>query len=487
MILMQGVTGKGKTLLGLEFIYRKDGPVQQPGLILVFETCPDKLMRDAAGFGWNLGELQQKKTLQIILTSPQVHNQEMRSPDSPLLETAVEMGARRIFIDGVGLLGIGLGGSTSVGDGYCEVLQQLMESLNRNHLIAMLSLETDGAPDSIASVEMTDSLADTVIQLGCDRHGQYMQHSLEVIKSRGQEYEAGEPTLRINADDGLEAFRPVQAPLRASSTHPTPSTMRLVIGVAAVDILIDGGIFDGSTTMVVGVSGVGKTALGTEILREGALRQKARGFPISLDEHPAQIVHNAQTLGLSLDRQVADGTIQILFESPQESDVAYYAHIIRFVEEQDTKRMLIDGMTSCSIAIGDVGVYRDFFHAMVAYGKQRSITTFFNYENPESLRISSCIPDFPVSSIVDNLILLSLVETNNSLHCCISVFKSGASKHSLDSRELVIGPGRVSLVPVKENLAPAARLQSYSLFGRAPTTVSLSERINCSAAVQDKE
>ena len=104
VILVQGVTGSGKTLMGLEFIYRGITEYNEPGLIVVFETSPDKLIRDAAGFGWNLDELQQQKKLQIIFTSPQVLDQELRSPDSLLLETASEMGAQRIFIDGIGLL-----------------------------------------------------------------------------------------------------------------------------------------------------------------------------------------------------------------------------------------------------------------------------------------------------------------------------------------------------------------------------------------------
>jgi circadian clock protein KaiC len=58
VILVQGVTGSGKTLMGLEFIYRGVTQFKEPGLIVVFETNPDKLIRDAAGFGWNLEELQ---------------------------------------------------------------------------------------------------------------------------------------------------------------------------------------------------------------------------------------------------------------------------------------------------------------------------------------------------------------------------------------------------------------------------------------------
>jgi circadian clock protein KaiC len=490
VVLLQGVTGSGKTLMGLEFIYRGISMYDEPGLIVVFETSPDKLIRDAAEFGWDLNEMQQQKKLQIIFTSPLVLEQELSSPTSLLLETATEMRAQRIFVDGVGLLDPTLGAVDSPRGAYRELLQQLIESLNRENLTTILSLERGSTPQSIATVEAADFLADTVIELSRERRGRRVRRCMEVLKSRGQDFEAGEHTLHITAGRGIEIFRRVQAPFRLDLLQqPSSSAKRSVIGVEALDTLMGGGIFDGSTTMVVGVSGVGKTVLGTQILREGALKQKTRGLLVSLDEHPAQIVRNAQTLGLDLEQQISDGTIQIMFESPQELDIdAHYERIIQTIEGQNIQRMVIDGMTSYSTAIGESGVYRDFFHAIVAYSKQRLMTTFFNYENPEFLGISSYMPDFPVSSIVDNLILMSLVEINNSLHRCMSVVKARGSKHSFDTREFEIGQGGISLVPLEENQVRPLPLQSYSsLLSRAPTRISLPKKMNGAAAVQDRE
>jgi circadian clock protein KaiC len=473
VILVRGTTGTGKTLLGVEFIYRGAAEFNEPGIIVVFETSPDKLMRDAATLGWKLDELQEQKKLQIVFTSPQVLEQELRSPDSLLLETAAEMGAQRIFIDGIGLLRqapIGIAAVAGNIPAYRELLQQLLGGLNRENLTAMLSHETGTLTESQVTSEAAASLADTVIELSRVPSGRRIQRAIQIVKSRGQDFESGEHTLHIVSGKGLEVFRRVQSPPPFSEPQPTSTARRSATGVAALDMLIGGGLFDGSTTMVVGVSGVGKTVLGTHLLRESVAQGKP-GLLISLDEHPAQIIRNADTLGLHLKPMIDEGSLHLLFENPQELDIDRHFHsIVRTVEKHNIQRMVIDGMTSYSTAVGNLAIYRDFFHALVAFSKGRLMTTFFNYENPEFLGISSFMPDFPVSSIVDNIILLSLVELDNSLHRCMTVVKSRGSKHEFDSREYQIGVGGINLLPGGELIsAPLAFSEYSSILSRAPT------------------
>src|ERR1035438_711098 len=104
VIVVQGETGTGKTLFGVEFIYKGIVESGEPGMIVVFETSAQKLIRDAAVMGWDLEDLQKQRKLQIVFTSPEVLEQEVREPDSLLPETAAEIGAQRIFVDSIGLL-----------------------------------------------------------------------------------------------------------------------------------------------------------------------------------------------------------------------------------------------------------------------------------------------------------------------------------------------------------------------------------------------
>ena len=147
------------------------------------------------------------------------------------------------------------------------------------------------------------------------------------------------------------------------------------------------------------------------------------------------------------------------------------------IEKYDIQRLVIDGVTSYSTAVDDQRAYRDFFHALVAYSKFRLMTTFFNYENPELFGISSYMPEFPVSSIVDNIILLSLVEFGNTLHRCMTVVKARGCKHEFDTREFTIGQGGISLLPLDKNVElPPQPIESYSsVLSRAPTRFSVAE------------
>jgi circadian clock protein KaiC len=131
-------------------------------------------------------------------------------------------------------------------------------------------------------------------------------------------------------------------------------------------------------------------------------------------------------------------------------------------------------MTSYTSALEDEHPYREFFHALVNYTKQRLMTTFLNYENPELFGVNQFMPDFPVSSIVDNIVLLNFVELGSTLHRAITVAKTRGSNNRFMTREFTIGQGGITILPVDESVAlPILPFQSYyGLLSRAPTRLS---------------
>jgi circadian clock protein KaiC len=256
--------------------------------------------------------------------------------------------------------------------------------------------------------------------------------------------------------------------------QPTSSNRQSVIGSGPLDELFGGGVFDGSVTMVVGISGSGKTVLGTQLLLEGAKNGKC-GLMVSLDEHPEQVMRNAETLDLNLRQHLDSGVIQFFYDCPRELELdVHFARLVRTIEQHKIERLIIDGLTSYTSTLEDEQQYREFFHALVSYCKQRLMTTFLSYENPELFGVNQFMPDFPVSSIVDNIILLNYVELGNTLHRAVTVAKARGSANQFITREFTIGQGGIALVPVDHAHAlPILPFSSYyGLLSRAPTRLS---------------
>jgi len=110
----------------------------------------------------------------------------------------------------------------------------------------------------------------------------------------------------------------------------------------------------------------------------------------------------------------------------------------------------------------------------VSYSKERLMTTFLSYENPELFGINQFMPEFPVSSIVDNIVLMNFVELGNTVHRAITVAKARGSANQFVTREFTIGQGGITLVPMDTSQAlPTMPFQSYyGLLSRAPTRLS---------------
>src|SRR5438105_3036 len=160
LILIQGAPGTGKTTLGLEFVYRGITEFDEPGMIVLFEVSPDKLVRDAASFGWDLHALEEQRRLKIVFTTREVFAQEIQEADSLLLAEAAEIGARRIFVDGL------RGSMPDAGRG--EAFHVLSEGLQREGLTALIAMDLFRTGQG-AFAQPEEFIADTILLLGIER------------------------------------------------------------------------------------------------------------------------------------------------------------------------------------------------------------------------------------------------------------------------------------------------------------------------------
>lgn len=445
ILMVEGAPGTGKTTLGLEFIYRGAIEYDEPGLVISFELSPQKLMRDASGFGWEFERLEREGKLRVIYTSPMVLLQELHSHDGLLMSEVDRLGAKRLLIDG--LTPLRLFGELFNNRPFRDSLHLLVESMQRKGLTAIMTREAPANEMARASEFAHEQfVCDTCMVLRAEPRGRSIQRSIEISKSRGQDYITGRHTLRIEGDRGIRVYRRAQARPRTTEPQPT-STERSSLGVAAVDEMIGKGVYDGSVTLVVGVSGTGKTVLGAQFLVEGA-RQGRRGLLISLDEHPAQIMRNAKGLGLDLEPHVADGSVMVHYESPQELELdVHFDTIIRMIDEHRIERVVIDSLAAYYVNEANEREFRDYIYALATSLKDRLVTVFMNYESPELLGISQISKELNASIIVDNIILLNYVEFSNRLRRAITVPKARGSAPHRSTREYTITTGGIQLLP----------------------------------------
>jgi circadian clock protein KaiC len=467
--LVKGASGSGKTLLGLQFIHNGATQFDEPGVVVSFETNPDKLQQDVAGFGWDLKALQEARKLDLVFTSPEVLQSELNDPQSVLLQRAAEIGARRIFIDAVSILGAGGSDNHFQANGngsYRTTLNLMINNLHRSGLTAIISHELALQGEGAASLETADVIADAVICLERGQRDRGIYRSISIEKSRAQNVDSGRHTMRITPGVGIEVFRRVQAEIRGLPAQQTSAVQRSVVGVPAVDTLFGGGVYDASVTLVIGVSGIGKSVLGYQIAAEsGRLGRKA--LLVSLDEHPMQMQRNAEAIGIDLRGQVEAGSVSHLYDSPLELEIdAHFHEMKRTIEERNVERLVVDGLTTYQNAIADPRIFREFIHGLMAFAKRRMMTLFVLYENPEIFGISRYMPDAAISSIVDNILLLNFVEVGNEARRCLTVIKARGCAHDLVSREYRIGHGGISL------MQPDGEGKSFdqldSLISRAP-------------------
>ena len=472
IILVEGAIGCGKTTLGVEFVYRGAAQFDEPGIIVVFEVSPEKLMRDALGFGWDLRELETQGRLKIVFTTRDVLRQELQQADSVLLEEAAKIGARRIFIDGVARLASGNGTHESR-----SAFHVFTEGLQRENLTAILAVEASfvaahASNGNSPAALPEESIADTVIRLKMEDSQRATIRSIEIVKSRGQDFQMGRHTFKILDGRGIQVYRRVQAPRRPSRDRAAAIDLntRVTTGVPGLDEIVTGGYFIGSTTVVAGISGVGKSVMGLQYIAEGA-RRGERSLMLSLDEQVEQILRNASTVGIDLEAHIESGLVRVDYEPPQEIEVdVHFHHIEELVKKFKPRRVLIDSLSTYGSSLGPGGrVFRDFFHALVALMKESEIAAVYNHENPEMLGMNSMMGNFGMSSLVDNIVLMNWIELSDTFRLGLTIAKMRANRVDRITHECEIVDGKGMHVLPRELPVSKHPFSTYSgLISRAP-------------------
>ena len=467
IILVEGAPGTGKTNLGMEFIYRGAKDFKENGIIISFESSPDRLLSDAAEFGWNFEGLKRKKQMvKIIYMSPSQLFQDLISPQSEILSEIKQIKAKRILIDGITPLKH-FGNKPGLME-FRTALMSLIQNLQKMKMSAMFTRELSS--DTTVSLEPDEQfICDTILTLSFIKGRTNIRRCIEIKKSRGQGFVPGVHTLHVVPEQGLRVYQRAQSiPRTVEFDHH--SRKKLSTGIPTLDPIIGHGVYEGSITLSVGISGTGKTVMGMQFLAEG-IKNGENGLFISLDEKQGQIERNAKTLEIGLEKHFGKEII-LLCEPPLELEIdVHFQNIVRIIDEKKIKRVVVDSVVSYD-CMGDRDA-EDFIYTLATYLKNIGVTTFMNYESPELLGLSQISESMNASAVVDNIILLNYVEISTQMRRAITVPKSRGSAIPQRTREYVIEKGGLRLIdeernPEVEEVPQLPFSAYYGVLSRAP-------------------
>lgn len=274
-------------------------------------------------------------------------------------------------------------------------------------------------------------LADGTVELDRPSAGR----TVEVTKFRGSDTRSGVHSLRIT-DHGLHVY-----PVLAPGTHQQPYTPdQLSSGVPEVDELLHGGLERGSVTILSGPTGVGKTTLGTQFMKEAAGRGE-RSVIYMFEENVDTLLDRCENVNIPATAMVERGTLGIEPVEALERSPAEFASIVREeVEERDARIVMIDGIDGYRLSIqGEEQDLERELNSLCRYLKNMGVAVVL-VDSVDAITGSFQPTNGGVSYLADNIVFLRYLEIQGELRKAIGILKKRSSDFERALREFEITP-----------------------------------------------
>jgi circadian clock protein KaiC len=294
------------------------------------------------------------------------------------------------------------------------------------------------------------TMVDGVVELAYNFAQQRAVRELYVRKFRGSGYLEGMHSFEIDTP-GFVVHPRTEGLLASPSILPPPDRRRHGFAISGFDQMLQGGVLSGSTTMLLGAPGTGKTLLGIQFLTSGA-RANEPGLLFGFYETPSELVHKADEIGLDFGEHVERGLVEIAWQSPLELNLdALAEQLLVAVRRRGVRRLFIDGVT----AFAQGTVYPDriprFFTALTNELRAQGVTTTFAMETRGVFTREIDLPIGGVSAVVHNIIFVRYVELRSQLYRLLSILKMRESGYDTTIREFTIGPEGIAVASTFES------------------------------------
>ncbi|MFN8594412.1 MAG: ATPase domain-containing protein [Thermomicrobiales bacterium] len=446
--LVAGTPGTGKTTLGNQLAYNHAAQGKIAVIATLVAETHDRMLAHLAGFTFLDADSIGTSVHYLSLVSA-LEEGGLDGVLTVIRDIVRRLGATLLVVDGTGLLE-DLAPSTLDFRRFTAQLQVQSALLGCTTLLL-----TNRRP------EQTDEIAthvDGVIHLVQESAGARERRLLRVAKLRGVGHLTGRHEFAISAagivvSPRLEALPPPSAP------GIEPSGPRLSMGVAGLDAMLGGGLPTGSSTLLLGNPGAGKTLTGLHYIMAGAARGE-HGLIAGFHETPQRLVHTAAAIGLDLDRYIEAGLIHILWQLPVDLNPDAWAQtLLETIATHRPLRLFVDALPDVQQHIIPEDRLSDYVTALVTALRIAGVTSIFASELDTLVGPELRLPIPAVSAALDNGILLRRFELESRLHRLISVIKMRESASDLLIREFAISDGGIA---VGEPFSRAAALLTGS-------------------------
>lgn len=434
--LVAGGAGSGKTMLGMEFIVRGITEFGEPGVFMTFEERAEDLKANFASMGFDLQRLIDEKKLALDFVY--VERAEIAETGEYDLEGlflrlgyAIDsVGAKRVVLDTVESL---FAGFTNQNILRAE-LRRLFRWLKDRGMTAVITGEQ--GEGTLTRQGLEEYVSDCVIFLDHRVEGQVSTRRLRVVKYRGSAHGTNEYPFLMSRE-GLSVL-----PITSVGLTHEASTERISTGIPDLDDMMSGGYYRGSSVLISGTAGTGKSS----VLAHFAAASCSRGercLYLSFEESPNQILRNMRSIGLDLQPCLDQGLLEINAVRPTFQGLeAHLLSIHEAISRFKPQALVIDPISNL-VNVGDSAEVKSMLTRVIDFVKSQGITLVSS-----DLTFGAGIEatEVGVSSLVDTWLLLRDIDHAGERNRVLYILKSRGMAHSHQVREFVISSDGVRLL-----------------------------------------
>ncbi len=436
--LVCGGAGCGKTLLAAEFLVRGATQFDEPGVFMAFEETEAELKANVESLGFNLAGLVRSR--QVVVDYVHIERSEVQESGEYDLEGlfvrlnhAIDsIGAKRVVLDSLEALFASLPNEAILR----AELRRLFRWLKDKGVTAVITAER--GREQLTRHGLEEYVSDCVILLDHRVTDQIATRNLRVVKYRGALHGTNEFPFLIGAE-GLSVL-----PITSLGLNHTVSSERIATGIPRLDAMLGGrGFFRGSSILLTGTPGTGKTIVAANFA-QAAARRGERVLFFSFEESPNQIVRNMHSIGLRLEPLVKGGLLR--FHSARPSLYGLEMHLATMFKEIvafQPRVVIMDPITSLMDA-GTASESKGMVTRLIDYLKAGQVTSLFTSltQGGHVLQQSEAA----MSSLMDAWVLLQDFEGNGERNRVLYVLKARGMAHSNQIREFLISDRGIDVV-----------------------------------------